>query len=292
MTFDGQRFFEKHHDSTGVTPGSDAQVESDAEAMHNATIIVNADDWGRDVETTDRELECVLHEVVSSVSAMMFMEDSERAALLALQHGIDAGLHLNFTMPFSAPQCSSRLLEHQQAISQFLKFHRLAPVLYNPRLAASFEYVVRAQLEEFERLYGAPPARLDGHHHMHLCSNVLFQNLLPKCTTVRRNFSFAPGDKSYMNRLYRRWQDRWLSRRHRTTDFFFCLRPYDPPGRLQKIFELALYSNVEVETHPINRGEYEFLHSEAFKRCAGQVAIAQGYTMRFGGPQSEKGSLA
>jgi hypothetical protein len=275
-----------------VTPASDTQIESDAAAMLNATIIVNADDWGREVETTDRELECVLHEAVSSVSAMMFMEDSERAALLALQHGIDAGLHLNFTMPFSAPQCSSRLLKHQQAISRFLKSHRLAPVLYNPRLAASFEYVVRAQLEEFERLYGAPPARLDGHHHMHLCSNVLFQNLLPEGTTVRRNFSFGPGDKSYMNRLFRRWQDRLLSRRHRTTDFFFCLPPFDPPDRLQKIFELAMHFNIEVETHPINAGEYKFLHSDAFKRCAGQVSIARGYTLRFGDRHAEDGSLA
>ena len=46
-------------------------------------LIINADDWGRDNETTDRSLDCVLRGSVSSVSAMMFMEDSERAAGIA-----------------------------------------------------------------------------------------------------------------------------------------------------------------------------------------------------------------
>ena len=66
-------------------------------------LIVNADDWGRDAETTDRIFECVVPGAVSSVSAMVFMQDSERAAGIAREHGIEAGLHLNFTTPFSAP---------------------------------------------------------------------------------------------------------------------------------------------------------------------------------------------
>ena len=195
--------------------------ESDAMRPSGATVIVNADDWGRDTVTTDRSLDCVLREVVSSVSAMVFMEDSERAALLAQQHGVDAGLHLNLTTPFSAPQCASRLMEHQQKVSRFLRSHRLAPVVYHPALAASFEYVVAAQLEEFERLYSVPTNRVDGHHHMHLCANVFFQKLLPADTIVRRNFSFGTGEKGRVNRFYRRWQDRRLALRHRMTDFFF-----------------------------------------------------------------------
>jgi len=41
----------------------------------NGVLIVNADDWGRDVQTTDRMLECLLHRSVSSVSAMVFMAE-------------------------------------------------------------------------------------------------------------------------------------------------------------------------------------------------------------------------
>ena len=48
-----------------------------------------ADDWGRDRETTERTLECFNQGAVSSVSAMVFMEDSERAAAIALERGIE-----------------------------------------------------------------------------------------------------------------------------------------------------------------------------------------------------------
>src|SRR5579863_5715924 len=60
-------------------------------------LIINADDWGVNREATDRTLDCVLRKTVSSASAMVFMEDSERAAQLALEAGVDTGLHLNLT---------------------------------------------------------------------------------------------------------------------------------------------------------------------------------------------------
>ena len=141
-------------------------------------LIVNADDWGRDRKITDRINECSLRRSVSSVSAMVFMEDSERAAALASERGIDAGLHLNFTTPFSAQHCPASLTEHQQPLTRYLLRHRLAQVMFHPGLVRSFEYVVAAQIEEFCRLYGRMPDRIDGHHHMHLCANVLWGKLL------------------------------------------------------------------------------------------------------------------
>lgn len=72
-------------------------------------LIVNADDWGRDRETTDRTLFCLREGAVSSASAMVFMEDSERAAALAKEHGVDAGLHLNLTAPLSCCAGSCRV---------------------------------------------------------------------------------------------------------------------------------------------------------------------------------------
>jgi len=210
----------------------------------------------------------------------VFMEDSERAAHLARQHGVDAGLHLNFTMPYSAPHCPSRLMEHQDRLSRFLRSHRLAPVFYHLGLASSFEYVVKAQQEEYERLYGVPANRMDGHHHMHLCTNVVLQNLLPDGIIVRRNLSFAPGEKGFINRFYRRWQDRRLARGHRMTDFFFDLQPLEPRSRLQAILELATRFDVEVETHPIRDEEYRFLLDEELMRCAGGKPAARGYILR------------
>ena len=254
-------------------------VGSNGESSRTGVLIVNADDWGRDVETTDRIIECVLRGAVSSASAMVFMEDSERAAALARERGVDVGLHLNFTSPFSAPLAPGRLAEHGERVSRFLLRNRLAQVMYHPGLASSFEYVVAAQLEEFRRIYGAEPRRVDGHHHMHLCANVLFAGLLPAGTIARRNFSFQPGKKSGVNRFYRGVIDRLLARRHRLTDYFFSLPPLQPAERLDRVFAVARRSVVEVETHPINPEEYRFLAGgEIFQRI-GNLSIESGFAV-------------
>jgi chitin disaccharide deacetylase len=248
-------------------------------ALPDGLLIVNADDWGRNVETTERILECVHRRAVSSVSAMVFMEDSERAAAIARERGIDAGLHLNFTTSFSADGCSTRLIEHQRRLSSYLRLHRLARAVFHPGLVNAFEYVATAQRDEFVRLYGAEPGRLDGHHHMHLCCNVLLGRLLPTGSVVRRNFSFQPGEKSFTNRFYRQTVDRLLARRHSMTDFFFCLPPLDSPSHLQKIFSLARKFTVEVETHPVNPDEHRFLEGGEVFRWAGNLPIAARYAV-------------
>jgi hypothetical protein len=234
-------------------------------------LIVNADDWGRDRETTERMLTCFDHGALSSVSAMVFMADSERSAALAHEQGIDAGLHLNFTTPFSAANRSARLIEHQRKTIACLRRNSLAQAMFHPGLAGSFQYLVRAQYEEFCHLYGTVPARIDGHHHMHLCANVLFGKLLPSGTIVRRNFSFERGEKGLANRLYRGAIDRLLARRHRLTDLFFSLAPLNPFDRVQRIVTLASRSVVELETHPINPDEFSFLMSGNFFRSGDGV---------------------
>jgi hypothetical protein len=241
-------------------------------------LIINADDWGRDINTTDRILECVTIGAVSSTSAMAFMKDSRRAADLARERGIDCGLHLNFTMPFSAPDCPSRLREHQERIIRYLRQKRLAQTVYHPGLASSFKYVVAAQIEEFEKIFSSTPLRFDGHHHMHLCANVLFGRLMPVGAMVRRNFSFRPGEKGWINRLYRGTVDRMLAKRYRLTDYFFSLPPLEPRSRIDEIFSIARRSVVEVETHPVNPQEYRFLASGEIQRRIGDLQIARSFT--------------
>ena len=67
-------------------------------------LIINADDWGRSVAETDAALKCFRERRITSVSAMVFMGDSERAAELAKENKLDVGLHLNFTDRFTANQ--------------------------------------------------------------------------------------------------------------------------------------------------------------------------------------------
>ena len=248
-----------------------------SETNNQGALIINADDWGRDRETTQRIFECVLHGTASSTSAMVFMEDSERAAEMAREAKIDAGLHLNFTTPFSARGCPSHLLERQRELTAYLLRNRVARFLFHPGLVGSFDYVVKAQMEEFHRLYGVEPRRVDGHHHMHLCANVLLGSLLPAGTFARRTFSRGLRREGLLRSAYRRATDRILARRHVLTDFFFHLTPLEPASHLEQVFELARRFTVEVETHPINSEEYRFLMGSDIQCRLKGVPIASGF---------------
>ena len=251
-----------------ITSGAIATVQS------GCALIINADDWGRNRETTDRILDCLKLGSVTATSGMVFMEDSERAASIAREYEIDTGLHLNLTTPFSDVSCGfKKLREHQEKIGQFLLRSRIAQVIYNPLLTNSFHYVVKAQIEEYARLYGKNPMRIDGHHHMHLCSNVLFGRLLLKGTIVRRSFSKLPEEKGMANRFWRNFVNSRLARRHRITDYFFSIEPLDPE-HLQTIVKLASHSVVEMETHPVNKQQYHFLVSGGLLEFSGTAKVS------------------
>jgi predicted glycoside hydrolase/deacetylase ChbG (UPF0249 family) len=149
--------------------------------------------------------------------------------------------------------------------------------VYNPWLAASFEYLVAAQIEEFTRLYGAAPERVDGHHHMHLSANVLLGGLLPPGKIVRRHFSHQAGEKFLRNGAFRWITDAMLTRRYRVADYLFSIIPLEPHPRLQRIFALAGRSIVEVETHPVDPQEHRFLAGGEIFRWTGESAIADSY---------------
>src|SRR4029450_13214985 len=188
-------------------------------------LIINADDWGRSVAETDAALKCFRERRITSVSAMVFMADSKRAARLTRDYDLDdVGLHLNFSEEFTDKSCSETLKEHQGRIIRFLKRSKYAQLLYNPFLRKAFGSCYHAQVEEFVRLFEKSPSHIDGHHHLHLCANVLLSNLIPVGMRIRRNFSFRPEEKSWLNRAYRTFIDDWLARRYKLTDYFFALR--------------------------------------------------------------------
>ena len=254
-------------------------ARANGSALAAGRLIVNADDWGRSEEITDKQFDCLRCGAVSSVSAMVFMPDSERAAAMAREHGVDTGLHLNFTSAFLAANCTPRLLEKQRAVAHFLAGSPFARGIYNPFLAHAFEYVVKAQIEEYTRLYGAAPERLDGHHHMHLAANVLLGGLLPKGKIVRRHFSHEPREKALRHHVFRGFTDAMLKRRYRVTDYFFPLIPVDIPARMERIFALAARATVEIETHPVNPEEYKFLAGGEIFRWAGTTPVARSYDL-------------
>src|SRR5205807_5234886 len=241
-------------------------------------LIINADDFGRSPAETEAALQCYKAGRIRSVSAMVFMSDSERAAELASANGLDVGLHLNFTEPFTDGSCPENLRHCQDRIISFLRRNKYAQIVYNPWLRREFAYSYSAQATEFERLFGKTPSHIDGHHHMHLCANLLFSDMIPPGTKLRRNFSFWPGEKSLSNRTYRRLVDRWLARRYRLADYFFDLTQCREGKKLHRVAALAKSSNVEIMTHPIANGEEEYLMSDDFQAILQGLGIG-GYAL-------------
>lgn len=227
-------------------------------------LIINADDWGRNRIATDNSMLCFKKGRITSASAMVFMEDSQRAAQLSLENGLDTGLHLNFTLKFDGACKSRKLLECHQRIASYLKTNKYSSLLYNPLLKGDFHYVYTAQYEEYMHLYNKMPTHIDGHHHLHLCTNILADRLIPRGAKVRRSFTFAPGEKNVLNRFYRCIVDAIVTRRYNCTDSFFSLLLLLRAGRLQTIVNLAKSRNVEVMAHPERSEEFDYLMSDGY----------------------------
>jgi chitin disaccharide deacetylase len=227
-------------------------------------LIINVDDWGRSAAETDAALRVYRARRITRVSAMVYMRDSKRAAKLAVETELTVGLHLNFSEQFTDPRCPDKLRKYQHRLARFLRWNRYASLVYNPFLRKAFADSFRAQWYEFIHLYRRPPAHIDGHHHMHLCANVLFSKLVPNGMTVRRNFSFPAGEKSWLNRTYRDLVDRRLARSYNLSGYFFDLTQCMEEGKLDRVMELAQSNNVELMTHPVSLKEAEYLMSDEF----------------------------
>jgi predicted glycoside hydrolase/deacetylase ChbG (UPF0249 family) len=236
-------------------------------------LIINADDWGAARADTDAALNCFRNGRITSVTAMMFMKDSERAADLAKEFGVATGLRLNLDQHYNggAPLA---VRESQNRVARFLNCSKFSVLLYHPGLRRQFRELFQAQLEEFVRLYGKPPTHVDSHHHRHLCANMLLDEIIPRGFKVRRNYTFWPGEKGLSNRVYRSAADSMLRRRYRVTDFFFslgdCLRNHS----LERVLRVAATADVELMTHPIDAEESSFLLSKEWERFLKKLRVA------------------
>src|SRR4030095_15477658 len=113
---------------------------------------------------------------------------------------------------------------------------------------------------------------------MHLCANLLLSNLVPTGMRIRRNFSFWPGEKSWINRAYRSLVDRWLARRYRLTDYFFDLTQSIRGKKMDRVMALAESTKVELMTHPILELESGYLMSDKFQTMLQRVDVG-GYAL-------------
>lgn len=234
-------------------------------------IIINADDWGRSRSETDAALACFAKGRITSVSAMVFMQDSQRAADLAKEADLAVGLHLNLNEAFNASGVPERLMEGLQCFARFLDWNKFSQILYNPLMANKLDFLYRTQVEEFVRLYGRVPTHFDGHRHFHLCSNMLMGLVIPRGLKVRSSFSFWPGEKGLVNRAYRNAVNAWLRGRYVVTDYFFSLKQCAATPRMERLVKLADQSSVELMTHPAVPNEFRYLQSDECLKWLEQV---------------------
>lgn len=253
-------------------------------------LIVNADDWGYSRTVTDRAALCLANGRVTSASAMVFMEDSERAAELAKDRDLDVGLHINLCERFTGAAVPERLATQHERIMRFLSLSKYSMVLYSPFLRNQFHSVFQGQLEEFLRLYGRPPSHFDGHLHYHLSSNMLIDNVIPLGGILRRGFNFYFEERGILNRSYRRLINRWLARRYVLVDHFFSLKYCVEHDCLSFVADLAKVSKVELMVHTGQDREYEFLMGDDFTNLF--RGIEKGRFEQIWTSQSSRQSLA
>ena len=236
-------------------------------------LIINADDWGRTPVETESALECYRHRRITAVSAMVFMRDSERAARIALNQGIDVGLHINFSQEFDQPGIPASLCKDHSPVVRFMLRSRFAIALYNPLLRENFVRTFYAQWNEFVRLYGTPPSHVDGHQHRHLCANALVDRFIPAGLRLRRNFTYARGERGSLNLVYRKLVDGILSHRYRLTDSFFSLGEVLRSNRLSRVMQAARNGTVELMVHPVNQLERSFLLGNEFVALTSDIDL-------------------
>jgi predicted glycoside hydrolase/deacetylase ChbG (UPF0249 family) len=236
-------------------------------------LIVNADDWGGEGRSTDAIHEAFRGGLVTSTTAMVYMEDSDRAASIARTEGLPVGLHLNLTQPFSDPTTPAPVRERQRRLTEAFAGRgkdghpgvaAWRRWVFDPRLGGAVTAALADQLERFEALYGAPPTHFDGHNYVDVCPNVFLSSALPKGRKMRNSLDRYPLGKGPMA-VARTIRQAARDRRFASTRYVVHIADLDLPDdpRLQ----LAAADPIEVVTHPDHAPEMERLKSETWGGC-------------------------
>ncbi len=235
--------------------------------MRKGLLIVNADDWGMDAATTDAIAACFDHGRITSASAMVYMEDSDRAARLARERSLPVGLHLNLARPFTDAAAPAPVRERQRRLARYLGRARWRRWVPSPLLRAEVARCVEDQRERFAALYGAPPTHLDGEQHMHTWPTALAA--LPRGARIRPTFTFVARERPAWNRLARAGFNAALRRRFVTPRYFFSIRELHPAlggEALEERLDLAAGGAVEVMVHPGWEDERALLLADRWAR--------------------------
>jgi chitin disaccharide deacetylase len=226
-------------------------------------LIVNADDMGASPSTTDPVLECFAAGAITSTSAMVWMDDTARAAERARERGLPVGLHLNLTMAYNADQVPADVRQRQLAVTQ-----RFDPDSWRgrddrPVDAALVAAAIADQLGRFRELFGEP-SHIDGHHHIHLHPAVLAA--LPRSLPIRPPLS--PEGATSLGQ-------RWLLRRFKRPDRCLAFVRVHPAlgGEGLDVLSQARQQTIEVMVHPAQTDELAALRSADWLAALAEVPL-------------------
>jgi chitin disaccharide deacetylase len=234
----------------------------------SGTLIINADDFGLDVDVTDRILECFRAGTISSTTALVWMADSDRAAALSSRETLPIGLHLNLIEPFTAPDVPDAVATTQRGVVERLSSGGIRAQMYHPGWSREFERSIGDQLSRFQELYGRMPTHIDGHRHMHLALNVLFARALGPVKRCRRPLALSIPESPASKRAVRALVHRLIQLRFTTTDWFFSIRALHPElggSGIDEKLGLASLDSVEVMVHPGVQDELGVLRSTEWR---------------------------
>lgn len=227
-------------------------------------LIVNADDWGSEPYKTDAIHAAFAARGITSATAMVYMEDSDRAAAIAAHEHLALGLHLNLTMGFTDPRTPPAVVARQAALLDRFADPRLRRRTIDPRLHAAVRAAVADQVERFHALYGRDPDHIDGHEHVHLCLDVLAA--LPRGARTRPAIS-RRHSVPVAARPVRAARHRLLARRLLMPARAYDVRDLVPAlggGGLDRVLAPSGRAPIEIVCHPHRDNEGAVLVSGAW----------------------------
>jgi predicted glycoside hydrolase/deacetylase ChbG (UPF0249 family) len=227
-------------------------------------LIVNADDFGYDERSTDAAAECFARGGITSVSAMVYMRDSERAAAIAREAGMPVGLHLNLSEPYTGSDVAEGARRRQARLAERFsgRWLRVRRWVYDPMIRRDVDGCIGEQLERFQAIYGAAPSHVDGHKHVQVSPNVLLSRAVRSGTRMRT----ALQVDATLLRPGRAARRRLMEKRFTSTDFCFDF------AERERALQLARESTVELVVHPALR-DYAALLSNDWARALERVSL-------------------
>jgi predicted glycoside hydrolase/deacetylase ChbG (UPF0249 family) len=242
-------------------------------------LIVNADDWGGERRSTEAIHEAFDAGRVTSTTAMVYMEDSGRAAEIAKAERLPVGLHLNLTQPFTDPAAPAPVRQRQQRAAAAFRGRgrdghpgtsQVRRWLFDPRIAGAVGDALRDQLERFEALYGGPPDHFDGHNYVDTAPNVFLSRALPRGAMMRNSLDRYPLEPGAMA-VARGLRQQVRGWRFRSTRYVLHIADLELPDDPQ--LATAETDPVEVICHPDNPAEMKRLMSDEWAVCLARLRI-------------------